>query len=103
MHFDCTLRMATFGPAMGRLPSTLLHTPSLLTWLQMQAWPAPLVTAGTSGAGEIVAHAGIADLARELYPTLLPYLVADGPEEQLLTFAGAPALYLPCMPVSVFV
>ena len=60
----------------------------------MQAWPTPLAEAGTSTLGVITAHEGIAGMARELYSTLLPYIVSDGAEDRHLTFAGAPSVFV---------
>jgi len=54
----------------------------------MQAWPTPLMGGAGGQPGEIVAHTGIADLALEMYTTLLPYLISAGHKKQQLVFAG---------------
>ena len=53
---------------------------------QMRAWPTPFMERGTPEAGELLAHAGAAQMAGEMYEVLLPHLATTEPLH--LTFAG---------------
>ncbi len=53
----------------------------------MRAWPTPFMESGTRQPGELLAHAGVAEMASHMYEVLLPYLVTAEPCH--LTFAGA--------------
>ena len=55
--------------------------------VQMRAWPTPFMERGTPEAGELLAHAGAAQMASELYDVLLPHLATAEPLH--LTFAGS--------------
>ncbi len=53
----------------------------------MRAWPTPFMESGTRQPGELLAHAGVAEMASHMYEVLLPYLATAEPCH--LTFAGA--------------
>ena len=61
------------------------HETTALT--QMRAWPTPFMESGTRQPGELLAHAGVAEMASHMYDVLLPYLATAEPCH--LTFAGA--------------
>ena len=56
--------------------------------MQMRAWPTPFMESGTRRTGELLAHAGVAQMASEMYEILLPHLATAEPTH--LTFAGVP-------------
>ena len=69
----------------------LLHHKPMVA-AQMRAWPTPFMERGTPEPGELLAHAGIAAMAGEMYDALLPHLVTAVPVH--LTIAGEVCAHL---------